>query len=118
MGTNYYVQTDPCPKACEHCSASEHIHLGKSSGGWRFSFQAQPDWGPLNAFAEWTKLAMSGVITDEYGEVHSLADLLRLIHDKQELRSHMEPQPDLGMPRVHNGWFLSDGHEFSTSDFT
>ncbi|MBZ6102694.1 hypothetical protein [Streptomyces olivaceus] len=118
MGTNYYVQTEPCPTACEHCSASEHIHLGKASAGWRFSFQAQPDWGPLNGFTEWMKLAMSGVITDEYGSAHSLADLLRLIHDRQQLRSHMEPQPDLGVFRADHGWFVSDGHEFSTNDFT
>ncbi|MET4670847.1 hypothetical protein ABID94_003731 [Streptomyces sp. PvR018] len=42
VSNNYYVQTEPCPEACEHCSASERIHLGKSGMGWRFSFQAQP----------------------------------------------------------------------------
>ena len=118
MGTNYYVQTEPCPTACEHCSASERIHLGKTSVGWRFSFQAQPDWGPLNGFIEWMKLAMSGFITDQYGDAHTLGDLLRLIHDSRELRSHLEPQPDLGMPRVYDGWFVSDDHEFCDRDFT
>jgi hypothetical protein len=116
MGTNYYVQTDSCLQACEHCSASERIHLGKSSIGWRFSFQAQPDWGALNAFTEWVKLAMSGVITDEGGRLHTLADLLGLIHSHKELRSHAEPDPH--DRRTSDGWFISDGHEFRTRYFS
>jgi hypothetical protein len=118
MGTNYYVQTPPCENACKHCSASESIHLGKSSGGWRFSFQADADWAPDTAFADWMKLALNGQIVDEYGRPHTIADLLSLIHDKRELRSHMKPQPDLGMHRVYDDWFVSDGHEFSTREFS
>lgn len=42
MGTNYYLVTPD--KQCEHCGsvnvAGDRIHIGKSSVGWHFSFQA------------------------------------------------------------------------------
>lgn len=118
MGTNYYVQTPACEKACDHCAASDRIHLGKTSSGWRFSFQAQPDWTPDDAFYEWTKLAVSGPISDEYGATVTFAELIALIDAKRDQRSHLEPQPDLGMSRVYCGWFTSGGHEFCNRDFT
>ncbi|MET4670846.1 hypothetical protein [Streptomyces sp. PvR018] len=59
---------------------------------------------------------MSGVIIDEGGRVHSLADLLDLIHSQKELRSHAEPDPH--DRRASDDWFISDGHEFRTRYFS
>lgn len=74
MGTNYYVQTPPCPSACAHCSDQEQLHLGKSSGGWRFLFRADPDWPRQQAFARWLARAAAGRIEDEYGAEQARQD--------------------------------------------
>lgn len=99
MGTNYYVHTPPCEKACEHCSASEQLHLGKSSGGWRFLFQADEDWPREDAHKLWMERAKSGEIRDEYGDTVTLDELLALVAAKQGGRSHTAYDPE--MQRVH-----------------
>lgn len=116
MGTNYYVHTPSCPNACDHCSASEELHLGKSSVGWRFLFQAEEDWPREEAYGLWLERAKSGEIRDEYGEVIALDDLLAFVGRKQEDRSHMDDYP--GRPRgaLHNSLrasdFVCEGYDF------
>ena len=66
MGTNYYAGVD----ACEHYGRSdERLHIGKSSGGWVFCFEAHDD-PDLATTAAWREhLARADVrICDEYGE--------------------------------------------------
>lgn len=118
MGTNYYVRTASCENACEHCAESRLVHLGKTSAGWRFSFQAQPEWPREQAFAEWQTLAGSGSIEDEYGRAITRTELLAMIVARRDLRSHLTPQPDLDYHRPSDDWFENDGHEFGTRDFT
>lgn len=70
MGTNYYVEIP---------GAAEPAHLGKSSGGNPFSFYAQPQWDPRQAFSSWVLLATMGEITDEYGRTVAFADLFQRV---------------------------------------
>lgn len=114
MGTNYYVQTPPCPNACEHCSATERIHLGKSSAGWRFLLYADPEWPRDEAFAHWVRRALSGQITDEYGHQCTLADLMNLADGTAEGISHVTPRP--GRPNTND--FRSGGFDFSDREFS
>lgn len=116
MGTNYYVNTPACPNACEHCGATERLHLGKSSIGWRFLFRAEPEWLRDGAFAHWVSRAASGKITDEYGEGISLADLIDLIDRKKDTGSHLEPHPGCGAPPTEI--FRCCGHEFAAREFS
>ncbi|RPE40243.1 hypothetical protein EDD90_3279 [Streptomyces sp. Ag109_O5-1] len=95
MGTNYYVHTPACANACEHCSASEQLHLGKSSMGWRFLFQAEPDWPREQAYSLWLERAKSGEIRDEYGRATTLDELLAFVQKKQDGRSHVGIRPQL-----------------------
>lgn len=118
MSTNYYVRTPGCEKACDHCAESRLIHLGKTSAGWRFAFQADPTWARPQAFVEWQKLAASGPIEDEYGQTVTLAELLGWIDSRRALRSHLAPQPDIGIYRPSDDWFENAGHEFGTRNFT
>lgn len=118
MGTNYYVRTPGCEKACEHCSQSQLVHLGKTSAGWRFLFQADPEWPREEALARWRQRAATGPIEDEYGDLRNLDELLAMADSRRDLRSHMEPQPDLGMYRRDEEYFQSGGHEFSPRQFT
>lgn len=108
MGTNYYVNTPSCPNACEHCSATKRLHLGKSSMGWRFLFYAEPEWPRDAAFAHWVRRALSGPITDEYGSDCSLAELLDLAHGKTDGKAE----------RSSVNTFTSCGHDFSDREFS
>lgn len=78
MGTNYYAHK-VCPNACEHCGI-EGIHIGKSSGGWKFGFQGHPDEG-LTSWKAWReRLSQPGVsILDEYGVEHSLDEFTAVV---------------------------------------
>ncbi|WP_407563309.1 hypothetical protein [Streptomyces sp. 184] len=118
MGTNYYVQTPACENACEHCGQTERIHLGKSSIGWRFHFQAYPDWPRGDAFNRWLQLAISGPISDEYGKTVVLPDLLSLIYNKSEHRSHSDlDDPGQRQWRAEDR-FISSGHDFAIYEFS
>lgn len=125
MGTNYYVHTPTCKNACEHCSATEQLHLGKSSIGWKFLHQAGEDWPREQAYSLWLERAKSGEIRDEYGRTHTLDELLALIEAKQDGRSHTAEDPE--MRRVHGAWlydslrasdFECEGYDFSGRYFS
>lgn len=119
MGTNYYVRTPACENACAHCSESQLIHLGKTSAGWRFLFQANPEWPREDAFTAWKKLAASGPIEDEYGHPLTLDELLAMAEARRDLRSHLAPQPDLGRYRPDAGHdFEAGGHDFTDRCFS
>jgi hypothetical protein len=67
MGTNYYVKT----KACECCGHKEKdIHIGKSSMGWKFSFNIR-----FKTAREWFGFLADKVIHDEYGDTITLEEL-------------------------------------------
>lgn len=116
MGTNYYVHTSTCKDACEHCSAAEQLHLGKSSIGWRFSFQAEPEWPREQAYSLWLERAKSGEIRDEYGEAITLDELLALIESKQDGQNHVTyVSPTWGRS---NADFDCDGYDFCDREFS
>lgn len=88
MGTNYYaVKTRP--------SISEPVHIGKSSGGWLFSFQSQNDkwrdppivWNTYKQVIEWlyehTEVTKDYTIVNEYDEVVPFADFVDMVQAKQ-----------------------------------
>ena len=92
MGTNYYlVKNKP--------STDSGLHIGKSSLGWRFLFHKPPTWEtdkPLNTFEQWrdylkeTTESGNCVILNEYDEVVSLDDFLKMVANKQN-----ENKPDM-----------------------
>jgi len=81
MGTNYYaVRTRP--------TTAEPIHIGKSSIGWLFLFQTQIVWNTWNQVKEWLKAntldKKDYVIIDEYDEIISYHDFVKLVEEKQK----------------------------------
>lgn len=113
MGTNYHVRTLPCDKACDHCGESQLIHLGKTSAGWCFNFQADPDWPRDDAFKRWLLLALSGPIEDEYGKPLTVGELLHRVYERHAQRSHLET-PD----SISDSRFICDGHDFCDREFS
>lgn len=121
MGTNYYVHTPACEKACEHCNASEELHLGKSSVGWRFLHQAEPDWPREQAHSLWLERAKLGEIRDEYGQTITLDELLTYIDRKQDGQTHVGIRPELSSAlyaSMRDADFDSDGYDFCDRDFS
>lgn len=77
MGMNYYAHIDPCPT----CGRSEtRIHLGKSSGGWRFCIEIHKEhYTNWNEFLKFIKLE-NVTIRNEDDEEYSVIVLLSLIY--------------------------------------
>lgn len=121
MGTNYFVHTSACPNACDHCSASEELHLGKSSIGWRFLFQAEPEWPRDQAYSLWLERAKLGEIRDEYGDPITLDELLTLVEAKQDGQSHTGYRPELRSAiydSMRNADFDCGGYDFCDRYFS
>lgn len=89
MGTNYYaVKTRP--------TTARLTHIGKSSMGWLFLFQTQYEpyndppivWNTWNQIKEWLKAntldKKDYVIIDEYDEIISYHDFVKLVEEKQK----------------------------------
>ena len=100
MGTNYYLRVGECKNPCEHCRATELIHLGKSSAGWTFSFRAYPEPGDIghgefgiagivDDFASWRKLLDFGEVEDEYGKPVTKDELLAKVESKRGGRDNL-----------------------------
>jgi hypothetical protein len=72
MGTNYYATFEG--------QDGDTMHIGKKSVGWKFIVRLYPDQG-FNTLYDWI-FALSGktvVITNEYGRILALDELLHTI---------------------------------------
>lgn len=115
MGTNYYTVGEN--KTCGECGAVKDVvkalHIGKSSGGWRFLFRGHQEEGLLTASAWWAYLETRKIV-DEYGKPVSLDELKKWVASKQS-----EKMPD--ERHMQNGYLSftdPDGFGFVTSDFS
>jgi hypothetical protein len=97
MGTNVYLLHD----VCEHCDRpAARIHIGKSSGGWRWLWRGYRGWEaedlpfgrPILSGDDWWGVldasvnaeSRPGWIVDEYGKRMSLADLRNWVEQKRD----------------------------------
>ncbi len=110
MGTNYYTKTEKC-STCGN--KPEGIHLGKSSGGWQFSFQYNGGryYKNVAEMREWLK---DKNIENEYGEEVPYKDFWAMVEEKQkiEFKNHAEymqrEYPQSGMEYIIDGYSFSD----------
>ncbi len=87
MGTNYFHRTN----ICEKCGRHDERHIGKSSMGWVFTFQAygnndiEDNEPVIMSYKDWLKaLEAGGKIFDEYGEETSLDDFKAMVERKRD----------------------------------
>lgn len=108
MGTNYYVQCEKCD-CCGH--KPEDLHIGKSSAGWTFSFNATEE---IISYEAWIKYLIGKTIVDEYGHTVSILGFIRLIESKRD-----EPnKPAEGYSNGYSIRFLDDdGNSFTKGEF-
>lgn len=112
MGTNYYaVRNRPTTR--------EPIHIGKSSWGWKFLFQAHNDtweeppvvWNTYEQVTDWLKKytvdTQEFVIMDEYDRIVSFDDFIEMVKDKQN-----ENNPDDFRYSKNVNGFRFDDREF------
>lgn len=107
MGTNYYVNQKPCA-SCGR--GSEQIHVGKSSGGWKFLFQRHDILG-LNSKVAWEKYLKEhdGSIVDEYYQKISARALIAKIELTQDEKGKTS---SFGEALDAQGYRISNGREF------
>jgi hypothetical protein len=110
MGTNYYTKTQKCP-TCGH--KPEGIHLGKSSGGWVFSFQYNG--GRYYKNVEEMKLWLKAKrIVNEYGENVTQKEFWEMIEEKQKNKDNWNHAGKY--PSDHD--FVINGYSFSDCYFS
>ena len=121
MGTNYYAYRN----ACEHCGrGDDELHIGKSSGGWTFSFQAYKQfetWDekePIDNYDKWISvLSEPGVVLrNEYGEVVSLEEFMKLVERKKDASLNytdcVKHHPIWSKHHGESCWLDDKGHSF------
>ena len=115
MGTNYYVVPN-------RPSIEEPIHIGKSSMGWMFLFQDANEpyrdipiiWHSYWEVEDWlyryTVECEQYVIIDEYDEIISFDDFIKMVEYKQE---QFKNNPD-NFTHCRN----VDGYRFEEREFS
>lgn len=119
MGTNYYGFRKPTKgelieiaqsvlagnleqARIEIKNVTEDIHIGKSSGGWKFLFNKnEREWSSFEEYKTWIN---QFEIRSEYGEDISYEDFWQKVENKQKDKSSIPYCTDL------------DGYDFSTSN--
>lgn len=111
MGTNYYTVPKK-PTLYPH-----HLHIGKSSAGWKFLFQGYQNYEleynkyvNINSVNDWARYLKEEnlLIFGEYDQEISYDDFFELVEDKQK-----EENPD-NFSNCAN----IEGYRFSYTDFS
>ena len=86
MGTNYYLTKT----LCKHCNSKEVLHIGKSSAGWYFLLHVIPFRG-INDLEDWTPLFDKFPISNEYDEIISKEEMMKIITERKWKSSFLGP---------------------------
>lgn len=126
MGTNFYVDAEP---TCNNPAHNQQLHIGKSSGGWKFGFHGIPDRG-LTSWSAWRDFLADKTIVDEYGTELTLSEFTERVENRWtpaglgRLLCRVEPTAD-EIQRGFGGRFTpdnanyhdSEGYDFSDWEF-
>lgn len=103
MGVNYYaIQKFPdsilkesgntntittLEEWIEEQKSKEYIHIGKSSSGWKFTFNTN-EWRYYTTIDELKKWLQNYLIVSEYGDAISFEDFWNKVESKQNTQEH------------------------------
>ncbi len=126
MGTNYYVAKN----LCECCNRyDEEYHIGKSSGGWAFSFQGYPA-VRLTSWKAWKEFLKNQIIMNEYHERINYESFVHMVEtynapgyvheDGRKNRQHNEAGKNDKYPwfNPEYDWDDEDGYSFCSREFS
>lgn len=112
MSTNFYHRYN----RCEHCERYDERHIGKSSGGWQFSFRAYYDDDDGNviigSYNDWKEVLKSGDIFDEYGTWYRYDQFFECVDSSKGKQNHydyIKNAPLEGNYKDNDGWDFSKG---------
>lgn len=124
MGTNYYVTKDKC-ECCKR--STREYHIGKSSGGWAFSFQGYP-WNKLTSWKAWKEFLKGETIEDEYGDPVPYDEFVKMVesykapgfcNDAGRVNlQHNDEGRKQGFFDPKYDWDDEDGYSFTTREFS
>lgn len=124
MGTNYYVIKDKC-ECCKR--STREYHIGKSSGGWAFSFQGYP-WNKLTSWKAWQEFLKDQAIENEYGDPVSYEDFVAMVESYKAPGfcnengrvnlQHNDEGKKKGWFNPETDWDDEDGYSFTTREFS
>lgn len=125
MGTNYFHRTN----ICDCCGRFDERHIGKSSGGWQFSFHGyRPDevWGStvsIESWEDWKELLIGEpFIFDEYKKQISLNEFFVLVSKKQANPKNLNHTTyclgRYGSDVDASNWLDPEGYSFSDTEFS
>lgn len=124
MGTNYYVIKDKC-ECCKR--STREYHIGKSSGGWAFSFQGYP-WNKLTSWKAWKEFLKDQAIENEYGDPVSYEDFVKMVESYKAPGfcnengrvnlQHNDEGKRKGWFNPETDWDDEDGYSFTTREFS
>ena len=124
MGTNYYVAKNKCD-CCNRYD--EEYHIGKSSGGWAFTFQGYKYDG-LVSWKHYKEFLKDQIIMNEYGE---RIDYDWFVHFIETVKSPAYVNDNGNKNAIHNesgrkagyfnpeyDWDDEDGYSFCAREFS
>ena len=113
MGMNYYIQTNACP-TCGH--VPERLHIGKSSSGWPFLFEAHKfnDKPSIMSYEdiEHYVLKLGYLITNEDHDQLTLPELKKIVD------SHPENSPHKWERYDYNNYLDKFGYKWHLGEFS
>jgi hypothetical protein len=112
MGTNYYLRED----ICDTCNRYREVHIGKSSVGWKFTFNVINDVKSYQDIKILLKELTDGKskIFDEYNEEIKYEDFINIVENSKDGKSSYH---EISNPDIHLMTLDSDGWTFSDSEF-
>lgn len=124
MGTNYYADVS----TCKCCNRTDTYHLGKSSAGWTFTFQAIDNDGVVvRNYDQWLELIKrADRVYDEYGDDQTAEQMVALVEGKRKAPNNHTIYMNTEYRKI-NSWYRPDGtqywldqygNSFSLGDFT
>ena len=127
MSTNYYWRYN----ICECCKRYDEVHIGRSSGGWSFSFHALESYskvGEIKSYKAWLdffkKQKGKGKMYDEYGRWVSMKKFKELVESKRDEKLNhttycLQSSDHATRAHAYENCFLdNEGHSFSCGEFS
>lgn len=109
MGTNFYTDADA---TCNNPEHTETLHIGKSSGGWKFGFHAIDRLG-LVSWAAWREFLRDRPIRDEYGVTLTLDEFTARVTDRGDAPwCRVAPSSECRANGYGGRWRPDPDHEF------
>ena len=118
MGTNYYADDDA---TCNNPAHVERLHVGKSSGGWKFGFHGIPTHEPaLTSWAAWREFLTGRTIWDEYGRALTLDEFADVVEKRYTPTGRKAPlcrARENAQNEWHRDYHDDEGFDFYDGEF-